>query len=105
MNEEIKVLYLEILRFVIKNCGEIVAHSWRYHVTYLKVLEVIIDSNYNYSEDFVSAKASEAITPGEIQKQKTYLATIQSERKEVFKTLSAALMNKTIANPVRKYIC
>ena len=105
MNDEVKSLYLEILRFVIKSCGEIVAYSWRYHVTYLKVLEVIIDSNYNYSEDYVSTKASEGIAPGEIQKQKTYLATIQIERKEVFKTLSAALMNKTIANPVRKYIC
>lgn len=76
LDDHNRTLYLEILRFVIKNVNEVVQFSWRYQITYIKVLEVILDSNYAYTEELIHAKTSDAITPREIQKQKTYLATI-----------------------------
>ena len=68
MNDEVRSLYLEILRFIIKNCNEVVQFSWRYHITYIKVLEVILDSNYADTEDFINTKTCDSITPREIQK-------------------------------------
>lgn len=65
MSEEVKAIYLEILRFIIKNCGEIVSNSWRYYITYLKVLYEIIDCNYNHSEDYIN-NVIDNITPREI---------------------------------------
>jgi hypothetical protein len=44
MSDKVKDLYQEILKTNVKNAEKIVELSWRYHATYVKVIETIIDS-------------------------------------------------------------
>ena len=50
MPESIRELYIEIISNV-KQCEEVVKCSWRYHITYLKVVETIVDSNSDYNDE------------------------------------------------------
>jgi hypothetical protein len=49
MSEQIKDLYQEILKFRLKSTEKIVEFSWRYHATYVKVIETILDSSSEYN--------------------------------------------------------
>lgn len=49
MSDEIRELYQEILKVKIKATEKIVEHSWRYHATYAKVLETILDSQSEHN--------------------------------------------------------
>jgi hypothetical protein len=44
MTDEVKDCYQEILKTKIRSCEKIVEFSWRYHATYVKVVETILDS-------------------------------------------------------------
>jgi hypothetical protein len=51
MCEKVKDLYMDILKTNIKNAEKIVELSWRYHATYIKVIETIIDSQNDHNKE------------------------------------------------------
>jgi hypothetical protein len=44
MSDDIKELYINIVKNEVRQCEKVVELSWRYHATYIKVLESISDS-------------------------------------------------------------
>ena len=48
--KSIQDIYLDIIKHI-KQAEEVVKFSWRYHLTYLKVVETIIDSNSDYNDE------------------------------------------------------
>ena len=44
LSDEVREMYQEILKHKIRATEKILEYSWRYHATYVKVLETIIDS-------------------------------------------------------------
>jgi glutamate synthase domain-containing protein 1 len=54
MREDVKDLWMKIVREDVRESEQYLVHSWRYHVTYLKVLGSIIDSQEEYNEDYLT---------------------------------------------------
>ena len=50
MSDEIKEVYTGILKKNVFECKEVVQNSWRYYMTYLKVMESLIDSSYKHND-------------------------------------------------------
>jgi hypothetical protein len=50
--DAIRELYTDIISNI-KQCEEIVKCSWRYHITYLKVVQTIVDSNSDFNDEAV----------------------------------------------------
>ena len=112
--EVVRELYSRILRQDLKKTEEHLVHSWRYHITFLKVLETVIDSQVEYNEQF-SAYINSMKNELNPEKQKLYQefsfynkqfsSMIQNERKEAIKIFTTILQERTSSNPARKYSC
>ena len=86
--EPIRELYMEIISNI-KQCEEVVKCSWRYHITYLKVVETIVDSNADYNDEMAIKMVSERPDKdSSLQPQiKAFNTMINAERKELLKSL------------------
>ena len=73
----------------IKQCEEVVKCSWRYHITYLKVVETIVDSNADYNDEMAIKMVWERPDKeNSLQPQiKAFNTMINAERKELLKSL------------------
>ena len=73
----------------IKIGEEVVKFSWRYHLTYLKVVETIIDSNSDYNDETsLKLVREKSIQDNTIQTQiRGFNSMINTERKELIKSL------------------
>ena len=94
--ESIRDLYIEVLSNV-KQAEDVVKCSWRYHITYLKVAETILDSNSDYNDDFVSKMATERPDKEIAQQQnriKAFNTILNVERKDIIKGLQALVLDK-----------
>lgn len=56
MSDDIRDLYASIVRVKLRDCEKVLELSWRYHVTYIKVLETIIDSQYDHNNEVMEKK-------------------------------------------------
>ena len=63
--------------------------SWRYHVTYLKVVETMIDSNADYNDEMAMKMVRERPDrDNSLQPQiKAFNTMINTDRKELVKSL------------------
>lgn len=70
--------------------------SWRYHITYLKVVETIIDSNADYNDEISIKLIRERLDKdNSIQAQvKAFNSMINAERKELIKSLQSLVLDK-----------
>ena len=50
---EAREMYQDILQNYLKKTESYLVQSWRYHLTYLKVLETIADSHYDHNEEYI----------------------------------------------------
>ena len=80
----------------IKQGEEVVKFSWRYHVTYLKVVETIIDSNSDYNDEVSLKLVREKVDKDNtVQTQiKAFNSMINAERKELIKSLQNLVLDK-----------
>ena len=54
LTDEVKEIYQTIIKTNLFDCQEILKNSWRYYLTYLKVLETLIDSNYKHNDAYLT---------------------------------------------------
>lgn len=93
--EPIKDLYMDILKHI-KQGEEVVKCSWRYHLTYLKVVETIIDSNADYNDETsMNVIRDRSDKDSSVQGQvKAFNSIINAERKELVKSLQSLVLDK-----------
>lgn len=53
LSDEIRDIYLEIIKTDIPKAEKVIQNCWRYHLTYLKVLETIYESNDTANNQYV----------------------------------------------------
>lgn len=57
LSDDTRILYLDILQTVMTSIRPTVQNSWRYYLTFLKVVMTIIDSNYHVNEEYAAESA------------------------------------------------
>ena len=50
LNDEIRLLYVEIIQQLMK-CNDIVQHSYRYQLTFIKTMETLIDCQADHNDN------------------------------------------------------
>lgn len=102
MSDEIKELYQSIVSENIRACEKIVEYSWRYYVTYIKVLETIIDSQYVSNCQMLEKKKQDSLPSSTTASDKALCAFLLIEKKEAVKNIYQIATNKASSNPVKE---
>lgn len=88
VSDELRELYLEIVKKDLKSAELIVQNCWRYHMTFIKVLETIIHTEHLYEETppHLQVSASQqglvggALTAANSKSDSTSVATSKSKQ-------------------------
>ena len=66
MTDDIRELYIHIVKVNIRECEKVLELSWRYHATYIKVLDTIIDSQFEHNNRVIDSKKMDLETMNKI---------------------------------------
>jgi hypothetical protein len=101
MSDEIKDLYQQIVRVSIRESEKIVENCWRYYATYIKVLESIVDSQYQHNCRFMEERKNDGIPHSLNNADKSLNTFLSQEKKEAIKNIYSIATHKASSNPVR----
>ena len=98
-------MYASILS-QLKEARKAVEQSWRYYVTYVKVLGTLIDSCYVANEEFVAQASDGALSARRnLQQMKGWQTMMNNERREAINQLFLIVNNRATALPVVEHTC
>ena len=102
MSDDIRDLYASIVRVKLRECEKVLELSWRYHVTYIKVLETIIDSQYDHNNEVMDKKQLDMEMMNRLYTaDKSLQGFIQPEKQAAIKNIYHLATSKSSSNPIK----